>query len=192
MIIYKFARIVGLPPWFWEQPPSWSVSDRGLRDSLTTIDVLSLLVHRYVGLRRNEIADELAGNGAEKTSASLEPITKVTHRHVKTGKNNYRECFLGAFSQTERFRGGPQAFQDGTSRRARRLLNLGRNKVKWVMHLVTGHSTLKKRLYNLIGAMDKQKNCKTVVVVVVCREYDKKTRHTYRHLYQLPRYISFL
>lgn len=48
------------------------------------MDVLSLLVHRYVGLRRNEIADELAGNGAEKTSASLEPITKVTHQHVKT------------------------------------------------------------------------------------------------------------
>lgn len=83
-----------------------------------------------------------------------------------------RECFLGAFSQTERFRGGPLAFQDGTSRRARRLLNLGRNKVKRVMHLVTGHSTLKKHLYNLIGAMDKQKNCKTVVVV--CKEYDKK------------------
>lgn len=101
-----------------------------------------------------------------------------------------RECFLGAFSQTERFRGGPQAFQGVTSRRARRLLNLGRNTVKWVMHLVTGHSTLKKHLYNFIGAMEKQKSCKTVVVV--CKEYGKKTRHTYRHLYQLPRYISFL
>lgn len=45
---------------------------------------VSLLVHRYVGLKRNEIADELAGNGAEKTSASLEPIIKVTHQHYKT------------------------------------------------------------------------------------------------------------
>lgn len=53
MIIYKFAWIVGLPPWLWGQPPCWSVRDRGLRDSLTSIDVLSLLVHRYVGLRRN-------------------------------------------------------------------------------------------------------------------------------------------
>lgn len=55
MIIYKFDRIVGLPLWLWE-PPSWSVSDRGWWDSLTSMDVLSLLVHRYVGLRRNGIA----------------------------------------------------------------------------------------------------------------------------------------
>lgn len=74
------------------------------------MDVLSLLVHRSVGLRRNEIADEVAGKWCRedkcKSGANHQGNTSTCQDMDK------RECFLGAFSQTERFRGGPLAFQD--------------------------------------------------------------------------------
>lgn len=44
MIIYKFARIVGLPLWLWEQPPSLSVSDSGLMRQLDIHGCVKLVV----------------------------------------------------------------------------------------------------------------------------------------------------
>lgn len=69
----------------------------GMPDADATHGRVKLVwVPRYVGIRGDEVADELARKIAERTPASPEPIIRVTFMAWMS------ECFPGAFTKMER------------------------------------------------------------------------------------------
>lgn len=113
-----------------------------------------LWVPGHVGIRGNEIADELARKGAERAPVGPEPIIGISHQYAKARikENVFQEHCRRWRGLEEGLRQARDFIKGPDPGRARRLLGLGRDSVRFVIGLLTGHNTLRRHLA-LIGTI---------------------------------------
>jgi hypothetical protein len=110
----------------------------------------ALRVPEHEGIAGNETADQLAKTGSEYPFIGPEPacgismgVTKKAIRDWATmNDNKYRESLTGLKQAKGLIRGS-------STKRAKELLKLNRNQLKWVVGLLIGHCHLKGHLFKL-------------------------------------------
>jgi hypothetical protein len=112
----------------------------------------------HEGIAGNETADQLAKVGAEHPFIGPEPASGIS---IGVARKAIRDWTIANHKKYWRsltgLRQAKRAIQGPSAERAKELLNLNRNQLRWVVGLLTGHCHLNGHLFKL--GLSNSPNC---------------------------------